>query len=69
VWGSPGVALAGAAVIGFLEAAVTNANQKQGFHLLSEANALHARLKSRGLIVSVNEIKNVESPVLSQANL
>ncbi len=66
VWGSPGVALAGAAAIGFLEAAVTNANQKQGLHLLGEAIAIHERLKPRGAIIPVSQIAGIDEPVVSR---
>lgn len=60
VWGSPGVALAGAAAIGFLEAAVTNANQKKGFQLLAEAFALGERLRPRGMAMEVSQITGVD---------
>jgi hypothetical protein len=66
VWGSPGVALAGAAAIGFLEAAVTNANQKQGLHLLGEAMAIYERLKPRGVIMPVSHIIGIDQPVVSR---
>lgn len=65
IWGSPGVALAGAAALGFLEAAVTSANQKKGFHILAEAYAAHERLKPRGVIIPISDISNCESPALS----
>ncbi|HZF46055.1 MAG TPA: hypothetical protein VEZ26_06945, partial [Sphingomonadaceae bacterium] len=51
--GSPGEALAGAAAIGILEAAVSNANQKRGLQLLAEAAEFHERLLSRGEWVPV----------------
>ena len=62
IWGSPGVALAGAAAIGLLEAAVTSANQKQGFQLIAEALALAERLKTRGRAVPVHAISGIERP-------
>lgn len=66
IWGSPGVALAGAAAIGFLEAAVTNANQKQGLHLLGEALAMHERLKPRGVFVPITDISAIERPDIAR---
>lgn len=65
VIGSPGEALAGAAAIGFLEAAVSNANQKQAFKLLVEATEMHDRLKPRGIFVPVSEMQGVISPDVS----
>ncbi|MBF7015192.1 hypothetical protein QUC32_29900 (plasmid) [Novosphingobium resinovorum] len=65
IWGSPGVALAGAAALGFLEAAVTGANQKRGFHILAEAYAAYERLKPRGVIVPVSDISNCEHPAVA----
>lgn len=66
VWGSPGVALAGAAAIGLLEAAVTNANQKQGLHFVAEALSLHERLTPRGSFIPVNQISGIELPDLTR---
>lgn len=65
IWGSPGVALAGAAAIGFLEAAVTESRQKQGLQLLAEASQAHDRLRPRGTIVPVAQISGIETPDVS----
>jgi hypothetical protein len=65
IWGSPGIALAGAAALGFLEAAVTSANQKKGFHILAEAYAAHERLKPRGVIIPISDISNCEHPAVT----
>jgi hypothetical protein len=62
IWGSPGIALAGAFAIGLMEAAASNANQKRGFQLLVEAYALAERLKPRGVMVPIGEIEGVEHP-------
>lgn len=66
IWGSPGVALAGAVALGFLEAAVTNANQKQGLHLLGEALSVHDRLKPRGIVMPIGQISGIEEPAVSR---
>lgn len=62
IWGSPGVALTGAVALGLLETAVSNANQKAGFQLLSEAFALASRLRPRGVFIPVSEIGGVDLP-------
>ena len=61
-WGSPGYVLAGAAMLGMLENAVTDKNRKQGLKTLTEAVGYLDRLRARGVFVSVDDITNIERP-------
>lgn len=59
---SPGVALAGAAALGVLEGAISDAKAKKGVRALVEASEMLAKLRASGEFVDVNDVHGIEHP-------